>query len=78
MLEENLRRWRDEAVAEAAAEGEARGRAEGEAKGRAEGRAEGLREAARKVFVAGSMSADAIARMFGLDEAEVRGLAAAH
>ena len=69
MLEENLRRWRDEAVAEA--------RAEGRAEGRSEGRAEGLREAASKMFVAGSMSADAIARMFGLDEAEVRGLAAA-
>ena len=69
MLEENLRRWRDEAVAEA--------RAEGRAEGRSEGRAEGLREAARKMFVAGSMSADAIARMLGLDEGEVRALSAA-
>ena len=69
MLEENLRRWRDEAVAEAAAEGEARGRAEG--------RAEGLREAARRLLATGTLSAETVARTLDLDENEVRALAAA-
>ena len=73
MLEENLRRWRDEAVAE----GRAEGRAEGEARGEAKGIAKGLREAARRMLAAGGITPEAVARMLGLDEAEVRGLAAA-
>ena len=55
----------------------AEGREEGRAEGIAEGLAEGLREAARRMLAAGSMSIEAIARMLGLDEAEVRSLAAA-
>ena len=65
MLEENLRRWRDEAVAEGRAEGETRGIAKG------------LREAARRMLAAGGITPEAVARMLGLDEGEVRALAAA-
>ena len=69
LLQANLMRWRDKAVAEAAAEGEARGRAEG--------RAEGLREAARRLLATGTLSAETVARTLDLDENEVRALAAA-
>lgn len=77
MLEENLRRWRDEAVAEGRAEGRAEGEARGEAKGIAKGIAEGMREAARRMLAAGGITPEAVARMLGLDESEVRGLATA-
>lgn len=62
MLAETVDKWKADAIAQ----------------GRAEGRAEGLHEAVRKLIAAGTAAPDAIARALGLDEAEVRGLAAAH
>ena len=65
MLEENLRRWRDEAVAEARAEG----RAEGEAKGRV--------ATVLNMLKKGLLPPEDIAEYSGMTVAEVRALAAA-
>ena len=73
MLAETVDRWREEAIAKGLAQGRAQGRAEGEARGIAKG----LREAARRMLAAGGIAPEAVARMLGLDEGEVRALAAA-
>ena len=65
LLDKLRARWREEDLAE------------GRAEGRAEGLADGLREAARRMLAAGGITPEAVARMLGLDEGEVRGLAAA-
>ena len=73
MLAENLERW----YADGVAEGEARGHAEGHAEGEAQGIVKGMREAARRMLAAGGITPEAVARMPGLDESEVRALVAA-
>ena len=84
MLAETVDRWREEAIAKGRAEGEAKGRAEGEAKGRAEGEAKGraegraaLRSVARQLLRMDGFTPEAVARITGLQESEVRALAAA-
>ena len=65
MLEENLRRWRDEAVADAVVESEARG----EAKGRL--------ATVLNMLKKGLLPPEDIAEYSGMSVAEVRALAAA-
>ena len=72
MLAETVDRWREEAIAKGRAEGEAKGRAEGEAKGRA-----ALRSVARQLLRMDGFTPEAVARITGLQESEVRALAAA-
>ena len=71
-----IAKGRAEGEAKGRAEGEAKGRAEGEAKGRAEGRA-ALRSVARQLLRMDGFTPEAVARITGLQESEVRALAAA-
>ena len=73
MLEENLRLWRDKAVAEGEAKGRAEGRAEGEARGEAKGRIATVLNMLKK----GLLPPEDIAEYSGMSVAEVRALAAA-